>query len=292
MGYDTLSIQSEFSNSNEFHVRYIRSDIEGFVPHKHKFYEIFLTTKGTLLHIVNDTLQTIEAGSLLFIRDFDHHYYSATGSEPFEFINFSFKKDALTELFAYLGNGFPSEVLFESKMPPAAMLLPNEQEKLLYSILELNSFENPLEANSRMRTLLFNVFTKYFHNYSPEHCDIPLWLEIAYEKMKSPANFVLGGDRLVELSGKSREHIARCMKKYYNITPFEFITNLRMNYAANLMRTSNLSITDICFECGFSNLSWFYKVFEATYNTTPAKYKKALTEAVPEERTLGKRNSE
>lgn len=96
-----------------------------------------------------------------------------------------------------------------------------------------------------------------------------------HEKMKKPENFIRGSERMLELSGKTREHLSRSMKKYYN-TPTTYINELKLNYAINLMYSSNLSITDICFECGFSNISWFYKLFEREYGISPAKFKRNI----------------
>ena len=81
---------------------------------------------------------------------------------------------------------------------------------------------------------------------------------------------------MLEISGKSREHLSTSLKKYYSVSPVEYISELRLNYAVNLMTSSNLNITDICYESGFSNLSWFYQVFENKYQKTPAAYKKSL----------------
>ena len=81
---------------------------------------------------------------------------------------------------------------------------------------------------------------------------------------------------MYEFSGKTREHLTRMMKKYYKTTPTEYITDLRLEYCANLLYTSNLPVIDICYSCGFDNLSWFYKVFQKKYGTTPAKYRKRL----------------
>ena len=114
---------------------------------------------------------------------------------------------------------------------------------------------------------------KYFFEYQEEKTEIPLWLEITVEKMKKPENFVRGSQRMYELAERSREHIARYMKKYYNTTVHDFVNSLKLEYSVNLLTNSNLSVTNICYECGFDNLSWFYKLFERKYGTTPSAYR-------------------
>ena len=76
------------------------------------------------------------------------------------------------------------------------------------------------------------------------------------------------------LSGKTREHISRMMKRLYNTNVRDFVTNLRLEYCVNLLTHSNLSVADICYECGFENVSWFYKIFEKMYSLTPSEFRK------------------
>jgi len=79
---------------------------------------------------------------------------------------------------------------------------------------------------------------------------------------------------MYEISGKTREHLTRKLKAYYNITPTEFVNELKLEYCANLLLTSNLPVVDVCYSCGFENLSWFYKIFRKKYGITPSKYRK------------------
>lgn len=79
---------------------------------------------------------------------------------------------------------------------------------------------------------------------------------------------------MAELYGKSKEHLARSMKKYTGMTLSRYINDLRINYAANLLLNTNLSVTDICFESGFGNVSCFYKSFNEAYGVSPNKYRK------------------
>ena len=271
----TLTPCGEFPDGKSYKIRYVRNSTEWFAFHDHRFYEIFLVKEGYLKHMINGREQVLEPGSLLFIRDFDYHCFMEHNSPQFEFINLSFMDTILTSLFEYLGSGFPSSELLSAEIPSPVILTVKERERLLYSMNEISSI-NSNNAETDFRILLFEIFTKFFHNYTEKKDDIPLWLEFAYEKMKSYSNFILGEKRLVDLAGKSREHVARQMRKYYNVTPSEYITELKLNYAVNLMQNSNLSVTDICYESGFQNLSWFNKLFKQKYNMPPAKYRKQL----------------
>ncbi|MDY3929197.1 MAG: helix-turn-helix domain-containing protein [Clostridia bacterium] len=257
-----------------FLCRYIKSDTERFTPHYHNYYEIFLMLKGEAKHIVNDTEHILSPGNLLFIRDFDSHEYIRNGNETFDFINLAFRKKEFASMCAYLGNDFNSEQLFTHELPPLISLTETEKNRVFFSLSELINIDDVSVARIKFKKLLTDLFTTFFFDYTPSKSEIPLWLEVTYEKMKKPQNFIYGVEKMYEISGKSREHLSRSLKKYYNTTPTDLVSDLRLNYCANLLLSSNLSVTDICYECGFDNLSWFYKIFLKKYKISPGQYRK------------------
>ena len=125
--------------------------------------------------------------------------------------------------------------------------------------------------------MIFDVFVKYFFaQQNNEQKQMPEWLEYTVEKMKEKDNFTGGTEAMISISSKTREHIARSMKKYCNCTISEFLDEIRLTYAANMLINSNLSVTDICYDCGYENLSWFYKKFNEKYGCSPRKYRKII----------------
>lgn len=271
-----LDKKKNIDTDKGFRLRYVKSATERFRLHNHNYFELCLMVKGKCNHLINDTVQPLSEGYLLFIRDYDIHDYVSLDTNEFQFLNLSFETETLKGAFGYLGVGFDCKTLLTAKYSPFVILTPQERTKLFYSLTDLNSTTDNNLAKTQMRALLLSIFMKYFQKYSEKGNNIPFWLEISYEKMKKPENFVRGVERMIELSGKTREHLSRSMRKYYKITPTAYINELKLNYAINLMHSSNLSITDICYECGFSNISWFYKLFEREYGSSPSKFKKLL----------------
>jgi len=106
----------------------------------------------------------------------------------------------------------------------------------------------------------------------------PYWLETVCEKMRAHENFSDGLGRMVELSGKTREHLARSMRKYKNITASAFVNNLRLDYVADMLVNSDKSIVDLCYESGFASLDYFGKQFKKKYGMAPSKYRAVMKE--------------
>ena len=253
--------------------RYNYSSTEDFQLHYHDYYEIFLMISGSAVHLVNGKRQNLQKNSLIFVRPEDTHTYLS--EKNFSFINLTFTRETIELLFTYLSEGFPSGVLLNSPMPPAVLLQEKEKDVLLSKLDRLNTlqWQNKEQQKLRMRILLVDIFAKYFSGQTQQPSAIPAWLESLCAEMNHPKMFSAGIDKMIALSGRSREHVARSVKKYYHVTLSQFINGLRINYIANMLMNSDIPILDLCYDSGFQNVGWFYTVFKREYGISPAGFR-------------------
>lgn len=80
-------------------------------------------------------------------------------------------------------------------------------------------------------------------------------------------------EELAQKSNLSVSSFKREFKKLYNDSPANYIKNKRLERAAELLLVSDKRITDIAFDCGFSDLANFTKNFRDKYNVTPTGYR-------------------
>lgn len=69
-------------------------------------------------------------------------------------------------------------------------------------------------------------------------------------------------------------YISKEFLRITGITFVEYLNNCRINHACYLLENSDLPITQIAFECGYSTLRTFNRNFLKYTNTTPIKYLK------------------
>lgn len=79
---------------------------------------------------------------------------------------------------------------------------------------------------------------------------------------------------LADKACMSEPNFFRCFKQQFGITPVEYINQQRIQLSVKLLRTTQYSIADICFACGYNNLNYFLKVFKKVVGTSPAHYRK------------------
>lgn len=84
------------------------------------------------------------------------------------------------------------------------------------------------------------------------------------------------GISLDEISAKfnfSKNHIINEFKKEFGITPFEYVSKLRIKEAERLLSVTSYSLENIAYECGFSDYSHFYKIFFREKGVSPGKWR-------------------
>ncbi|MEU6139872.1 helix-turn-helix transcriptional regulator [Streptomyces sp. NPDC047081] len=74
-------------------------------------------------------------------------------------------------------------------------------------------------------------------------------------------------------AGYSRYHFLRAFKEAYGETPGQYLTHRRIERAEEMLRSADLSVTEICNLVGFSSLGTFSSRFKARTGLTPSEYR-------------------
>jgi AraC-like DNA-binding protein len=73
-------------------------------------------------------------------------------------------------------------------------------------------------------------------------------------------------------AGISKFHFLRCFAATYGKTPAAYIAERRIERAQDLLRTTNLTVTEICGLVGYRSLGSFSKKFRELVGTSPSRY--------------------
>ncbi|TNJ45277.1 helix-turn-helix transcriptional regulator [Tamlana fucoidanivorans] len=80
-------------------------------------------------------------------------------------------------------------------------------------------------------------------------------------------------DEFARLCGKSMSSFKREFQKIYNTTPGKWLLAKRLNLASNLMLSTDFTIQQICYDCGFESDSHFIRSFKNEFGVTPKQWK-------------------
>ena len=78
---------------------------------------------------------------------------------------------------------------------------------------------------------------------------------------------------LADLVGMSPVSFSRFFRHRTGRTLSDYIVDIRLGYAARMLVDSSRNISEICYECGFNNLSNFNRTFKAKRNYTPRDFR-------------------
>jgi AraC family cel operon transcriptional repressor len=259
---------------NDFFYSYGPTTPPMSILHNHDFFEITFVKSGALYLTVNDKKIMLTKNSLTLIRPSDVHIKEAL-SDCIDY-NTGFHINIFSSIFNYLGHSFDSDLLISSELPPTVILPEIYSQSLCTRFKEIEeSYKGDDTITAlELRIIVLELICKF---YSLSHITTdylyPSWLQHTLTQMNKHENFVEGIPALLRIAEKNHSYLSRSFKKHLQITPVNYINDLRLNYAANLLNETEMSILDISFESGFNNLSHFYHLFSRKYSLTPVQYR-------------------
>jgi AraC-like DNA-binding protein len=106
------------------------------------------------------------------------------------------------------------------------------------------------------------------------HAETLLHLRRARDLMDHRYAERLDLDALANTAGFSRYHFARSFRAVFGETPQTYLTRRRVERAKDLLRSANLTVTEVCYLVGFSSLGSFSARFSALVGMSPSAYRR------------------
>jgi AraC family L-rhamnose operon regulatory protein RhaS len=113
----------------------------------------------------------------------------------------------------------------------------------------------------------------HYDAYSRLAVDVIYYLQSSYSQK-------ITVERLAEEFHTNRTSLLNDFKKYTGQSVNQYLIQLRLTMASTLLRDTELSIEEICERTGFSDISYFSKVFKKKLNHTPSEYRKLYNKAL------------
>lgn len=77
---------------------------------------------------------------------------------------------------------------------------------------------------------------------------------------------------LAAMAGLSKYHFLRCFARTYGLTPGAYLVERRVERAQDLLRATNLTVTEVCWTVGYAALGSFSSRFRALVGVSPSEY--------------------
>ncbi len=232
--------------------------------HKHTFYELVYVLVGHCTHRVCGQVLEMEMGDFIILRPFDTHAFLSADSETdILCISLSVEEYRKYELL-YGSLASPKD------RRPHVFALPARVRETLLRFLAENEY-----TDNVIRVICSVLFSGYADQVGESEREMPRPLAGMMEKMSLDLSLQREGvDAMVRLSGYSVSQLSRLMKRYYGVTPHEYLKDLRLATARRLIAQTDISLESISFECGYHCYGYFTDIFREKYGMTPAMLRK------------------
>ncbi|OGO92917.1 MAG: hypothetical protein A2Y17_06700 [Clostridiales bacterium GWF2_38_85] len=146
----------------------------------------------------------------------------------------------------------------------------NDTKELLFKLDSL--IKSKTKTRLEITSVFYEILQKLKETNTIEEKEASLAKtieNILAEKYSEPLSLSL----LEEKLNYSKDYIIRSFKKSYGITPHQYISELRMNHARQLLLSTNRTVQLIAEECGYNDLSAFYRLFNKLHDCSPKEWK-------------------
>lgn len=262
------------------HTRFIH-----YPKHTHNYVEIVYMCEGQTDHIINDQPVRLEKGELLFLHQNTTQEIMKANQGDIA-VNFIILPEFFDQALTMIGEeenmirdflisclqGRYEDIPYLHFKVSQVLPIQNLVENLIWTIV--NEQQQKRSINQVTMGLLFLQLMA--------HTDKVVTGVNNYEAdlMFSVYNYINehynGGQLqdLADLLGVELYQLSRMIKKVTGLNYKELLQNKRLSQAAYLLKSTNMKVIDIGFAVGYSNLSYFYRIFRERYGVSPKHFRK------------------
>jgi AraC-like DNA-binding protein len=260
-----------------------------FPWHFHSEIEIVYVIKSSGIRYVADKMEPFTDGDLVLVGSQVPHYWR--NDENYLKGNPNYRVNAVVVQFAsdFMEKPFksyPEMSHIHDLIDRAALGIHFSKEfshsigdkiKMLYEQQGFMRFMGLLGILDAMaRTKNYRLLA------SPDYHKKPL--NVKDQRLEKVLNFInlnytekVTLNQLASRFGMNTSAFSRYFKSKTGKSPVQYINEMRISYACKLLQDHSYSISHICFECGFNNLSNFNRFFKEKMKVSPKEYLKRFS---------------
>lgn len=242
-----------------------RRTVKASPPHNHTFYELEVVLEGEGTININGNEHTLTQGVLYLANPTDVHALWAKEGQSLTLWNLSLIDCGIaTEIM---------ERLFYSVTFKKLCLNHAELQKICALLKMLDSEQNdPTSPRDGVAELCLETLLRLILRHAPLIAETTENKQIFGAVRYLQAHFCedISLSDLAAHVGFSPPYLSALFRKTVGMGYKQYLIALRVAYASRLISTTNLCVTDICYECGFQSYSSFFRAFERITGHTPS----------------------
>ena len=273
------SYQTKSAKQSEVNMLFL-SYVNGREPHEHKFYELEVTLLGSGTQVINGTSYPMRRGEMHIIRPGDVHSFDTDGSLKTFMVQFS-PKHVSAEMFTELGReGRPLVAYLGNDECDAFENICNSLE-----IFKAGNGTTSSDTVCRFVDLMLSIFydslnsSKRIRSGSNDYKDqiqqILDWMQMHYRTG-------IAADDIAKQFHFNTAYLRRLFKERVGVSIMQYLKELRLEYAKNLLVMTNLKISEVCDRSGYGSMPTFISDFKKKYHHAPLAFREKAADGTLE----------
>lgn len=260
-------------------IRHVNKDVP--LTHSHQYNEIYFLQSGKCNVYIDNETYCLEDGSVLFIPAFKEHTFIYPFTQDIKRtvlyistkqLNWYFNKDFKDEI----NNLFINKHLQLSRK--SFSNLSNIFEKIQFEKYSLDNMSELLTKAYFFELIIYLIrCQRYTHNINQKTNLSNITIGEIVNFIENNYSRQLTLPEIAAQFGISESSLTKKIKIFTNMTFKEYLTKTRIEEAKSLLISSEKSITEIAYECGYNNSNFFGDVFKKAVGMSPSSYRKMLT---------------
>lgn len=194
-----------------------------------------------------------------------------------EKIMLSVKKDFKINMSIGIGNSYDGvDKLWES-YDEALMIINNTKGE---SIIHIDSFDKPKDYFNAFENDEKKYSSYTMHNiktingeYSLDTKRQKLLISKAINYINSNYNYEITMEQVANHVSVSSYYFSKIFKEIIGENYIDYVTNIRMNKAKEILLKTDISIKEICFQVGYNDPNYFSRAFKKSVGVSPSEFK-------------------
>ena len=269
-------------DNNQFFCLYAVGDnLRGnsFPWHWHSAFEIDLVTGCNTRFDFEGNSLNIAPGNAIFINSQKIHAYQP--ENPVKYKTYAILFEPVLLSGQYNGEIFQKYVapVMKSQLSGVEITSKDPMSECIKEIIRLAK-EEPPYYEIRIRTQLEELWCRLMDKISTMQTEPPLHKEDS-GRIKDMLNYIhihygeaLSLEKIAAAASVGVRECRRCFQRSIRRSPMDYVNLYRVQIAAELLATTDYTVTEISERCGFSSVSYFGKVFRKQIGESPAQYRK------------------
>jgi len=268
----SLSEDEFFTVLNHYHAKF------DFPIHYHPEFELNMVLNSQGKRIIGDSIQEYDELDLVLIGPNTPHAWAGNESEDAQVLTIQFHNDFLGEKILQRKLMFPIKELLEKAN--RGILFSKEtsnniKERILKlsesqnfdSLLDLLSILYDLSISRNQKVLATPSYLGQFNTAKSRR------IEKVNEYIQENLYQNIKIKEVAELVNMSETAFSHFFKKRTQRSFSDYITDLKVGNAARHLIETEKNISEICYECGFNNISNFNRIFKKKLGLTPSDFR-------------------